>query len=85
MALVLMFGALALVPPAAAGLLRWARCPGWSLVGGVAAIAAAQPYAVYYPLLLIGIIVVAVIGKLRGTLSARYEQFELKRMQSMDI
>lgn len=37
MALVLMFGALALVPPAAAGLLRWARCPGWSLVGGVAA------------------------------------------------
>ena len=56
-----------------------------SLGGGVAAIAAAQPYAVYYPLLLIGIILVAVIGKLRGTLSARYEQLELKRMQSMDI
>lgn len=56
-----------------------------SLVGGVAAIAAAQPYAIYYPLLLIGIILVAVIGSLRRTLSARYEQFELKRMQSMDI
>ena len=56
-----------------------------SLVGGVAAIAAAQPYVIYYPLLLIGIILVAVIGSLRRTLSARYEQFELKRMQSMDI
>lgn len=56
-----------------------------SLGGGVAAIADAQPYAVYYPLLLIGIILVAVIGKLRGTLSARYEQLELKKMQSLDI
>ena len=56
-----------------------------SLGSGVAAIAAAQPYAVYYPLLLIGIILVAVFGKLRGTLSARYEQLELKRMQSLDI
>ena len=56
-----------------------------SLGGGVVAIASAQPYAVYYPLLLIGIILVVVIGKLRGALSARYEQLELKRMQSMDI
>ncbi len=56
-----------------------------SLGGGLAAIAAAQPYPVYYPLLLIGVILVAVIGRLRGTLSARYEQLELKRMQSMDI
>ena len=42
-----------------------------SLGGGVAAIGAAQPYAVYYPLLLIGIVLITVIGKLRGTLSAR--------------
>lgn len=55
-----------------------------SLVVGVTALAMAQPFAVYYPLLLIGIILVAVMGKLRGTLSARYEQLELKRMQSMD-
>jgi len=54
------------------------------LVGGVAAVATAQPYAVYYSLLLIGIILVAVMGKLRGALSDRYEQLELKRMQSMD-
>jgi len=56
-----------------------------SLVGGVAAISAGQPYAVYYPLSLFGIILVVVIGKLRKTLSARYEQLELRRMQSIDI
>ena len=56
-----------------------------SLVGGVAAVATAQPYAVYYPLLLIGIILVVVCGKMRGNLSARYEQLELKKMQSMDV
>lgn len=55
-----------------------------SLVGGVTAIASAQPYAVYYPLLLIGIILVIVFGKMRGNLSARYEQLELKKMRSMD-
>ncbi|MCP5090483.1 MAG: hypothetical protein GY949_06145 [Gammaproteobacteria bacterium] len=55
-----------------------------ALIGGVVALVTAQPYAVYYPLLLIGVIVVFVIGKLRGTLSARYEEIELKRMQSMD-
>ena len=56
-----------------------------SLVGGVAAVATAQPYAVYYPLLLVGIILVIVFGKMRGNLSARYEQLELKKMQSMDV
>lgn len=54
------------------------------IVGGVVALATAQPYVVFYPLLLMGIIIVAVIGMLRGKLSARYEQLELKRMQSMD-
>ena len=56
-----------------------------SLVGGVVAIASAQSYAIYYPLLLIGTILVVVFGKMRGNLSARYEQLELKRMQSMDV
>ena len=55
-----------------------------SIAGGVAALVANQPYAVYYTLLLIGTIVVVVIGKLRGSLSAQYEQLELKKMQSMD-
>jgi hypothetical protein len=56
-----------------------------SLVGGAVAMATAQAYAVYYPLLLIGIILVVVIGTMRGSLLARYEQLELKRMQSMDV
>ena len=56
-----------------------------SLVGGVAAIATAQPDAVYYPFLLIGVILIVVFGKMRGNLSARYEQLELKKMQSMDV
>ncbi len=55
-----------------------------SLGIGVAAFAFAQPYAVYYPFLLIGIVLVALMAMLRRTLSARYEQLELKRMQSMD-
>lgn len=55
-----------------------------ALIGGVVALASAQPYAVYYPLLLIGVILIFVIGRLRGTLSARYHEIELKRMQSMD-
>jgi len=56
-----------------------------SAVAGVVALATAQPYAVYYPLLLIGILLVVGFGKMRGILSARYEQLELKRMQSMDV
>lgn len=56
-----------------------------SLVAGVAAVATAKPYAVYYPLLLVGIILIVVFGKMRGNLSARYEQLELKKMQSMDV
>lgn len=56
-----------------------------SLVGGVAALATAQPNGVYYPLLLLGAILVIVFGKMRGTLAARYEQLELQRMQSMDV
>lgn len=55
-----------------------------SLIAAVAAFAAGQPYAIYYPLGLIGIIVAFVTGKLRSTLAARYEELELKRMQSMD-
>ncbi len=56
-----------------------------SLAGGVVALATAQPYAVYFPLLLLGIILVVVFGIMRGSLSAQYEQHELKRMQSMDV
>lgn len=52
---------------------------------GLAALAAAQPYAVYSPFLLIGILLVALMATLRRTLSMHYERLELKRMQSMDV
>ncbi len=55
-----------------------------SLGFGIAAIVAGQPYAVFFPLLLIGGILVGVIGPLRGRLAARYEELELARMRSMD-
>jgi hypothetical protein len=54
------------------------------LLIGVAAIASSQPYAVYYPFLLIGVLLVALMAVFRRTLSMRYEHLELKRMQSMD-
>jgi hypothetical protein len=56
-----------------------------SIVIGVVALAAAQPYGVYSLFLLIGILLVALMAVLRRTLSMRYEQLELKRMQSMDL
>jgi hypothetical protein len=55
-----------------------------SIIAGIVALSMAQPYAVYYPLLLLGVIIVAVMFMLRRTMLARYEQLELKRMQSMD-
>ena len=55
-----------------------------SLVAGIAAFASAQPYAVYYPLLLIGVIIVAVVGGLRRSLPRRYEAMELQKMKAMD-
>ena len=50
------------------------------LVSGVIALALGQPYAVYYPLLLGGIILTAVCGGIRPALRQGYEQRELRRM-----
>lgn len=51
---------------------------------GLTALIAGQPYSVYYPLLLIGIIIVVVVGALRKGLPQRYEMLELKKMRAMD-
>jgi len=51
---------------------------------GLTALAIGQPYAVYYPLLLIAIIIVVVVGALRKGLPQRYEMLELKKMRAMD-
>jgi hypothetical protein len=55
-----------------------------SLVAGVIALTLGQPYAVYYPLLLGGIIVSVVCGGIWPALSQGYGQRELRRMAAMD-
>lgn len=54
------------------------------LILGAAAFALGQPYAVYYPLLLFGIITTAVCGGNLPILRRRYQQIELRRMTAMD-
>jgi len=56
-----------------------------SLIAGIVAVAVGQPYAVYYPLLLLGVIVTAVIGANLPGLRRRYEQIELRKMAAMDL
>lgn len=51
---------------------------------GLLAVMRSQPYAVYYPLLLLGTISAALGFALRPVLKRRYEQLELRRMQALD-
>ncbi len=55
-----------------------------SIVAGVIAVAFHQPYAVYYPLLLLGIIATAVCGGNLPGFIRRYQQNELRKMAAMD-
>jgi hypothetical protein len=55
-----------------------------SLIIGAIALLFRQPYEVYYPLLLGGIILAAVCGGNLRTLRRRYEQVELRKMAAMD-
>ena len=57
---------------------------GTSLVLGGVAVATSQPYAVYYPLLLIGVIMVGVAVVTSRNLQKRYEDLELRKMRAMD-
>ena len=55
-----------------------------AFLAGLYAIGSGRPYAVYYPLLMLGAILVFVVGWLRVGLPGRYEAAELKKMQAMD-
>ena len=55
-----------------------------SLVTGLLAVFFGQPYAVYYPFLLIGFLLVFIIGGMRRMLPQRYAAVELKKMEAMD-
>lgn len=54
------------------------------LIVGAVAWALGQPYAVYYPLLLGGAILVFVCGLNLPALRRRYQQMELQKMAAMD-
>jgi hypothetical protein len=55
-----------------------------SLILGIAAVSIGQPYAVFYPLLLCGVIATLVPLTLLPQLKRRYEQLELRRMTALD-
>ena len=55
-----------------------------SLAVGAVAVASGQPYAVYYPLLLIGAIATLVMGGNMRTIGKRFAEAELRRMEAMD-
>ena len=54
------------------------------LVLGAVAWVLGLGYAVVFPLLMMGALLVIVVGALRRSLPARYEALELKKMRAMD-
>jgi hypothetical protein len=54
------------------------------LLLGAVAVAVSQPYAVVYPTLLSGVILVAVFGGLLPTARRAYAEHELRRMRALD-
>lgn len=55
-----------------------------SFAGGIVAYLQNQPYAVFYPLLLIGLLCTVIPLGLRRSIRKRYEDLELRKMRSMD-
>ncbi|MGD0572748.1 MAG: hypothetical protein ABSB11_06970 [Sedimentisphaerales bacterium] len=56
-----------------------------SLAVGLAALASSQPYAVYYPLLLLGLLCSVLPAGLFRSIKRQYELKELRKMHAMDI
>ncbi len=56
-----------------------------SLLLGLAALIQAQPYAVYYPLLLLGLGCAGIGGFLARPIRQRYEALELRRIRAADV
>ncbi len=55
-----------------------------TLAAGVFALLRTQPYAVYYPLLLGGVLCTILPAALLPTIRRRYQELELRRMNAMD-
>ena len=56
-----------------------------SLIAGLIALLRSQPYGVYYPLVLLGILCTVLPTVMLATVRRRYEQAELRRMNAMDV
>jgi hypothetical protein len=56
-----------------------------AFVAGIVALSRSQPYAVYYPLLLIGFLATVIPLGLRPSIRRRYEEIELRRMRAHDL
>lgn len=56
-----------------------------SFVAGLLALGQSQPYAVYYPLLLVGFLAAIIPLSLRSSIQKRYEEVELRRMRAHDL
>jgi hypothetical protein len=55
-----------------------------SLLAGLVAVGMRQPYAVYYPLLLGGVLSTAIFGGQIPMVRRRYQQIELRKMAALD-
>jgi hypothetical protein len=55
------------------------------LVAGLTALTMGQPYGVYYPLLLIGLLGTCVMGGITPVIRMRYREAENRRLQAEDL
>src|SRR5579859_183818 len=53
-------------------------------ISGVVAVVFRQPYAVWYPLLLAGVVLVSALGINLRSIKRRYDDLEIRRMNSID-
>ena len=55
------------------------------LVVGLVAVAVSQPYVVYFPLVLIGVLSTVIMSSILPTIRRKFEDVELRRMEAMDV
>jgi hypothetical protein len=65
-------------------LIAWIVASVVALIVGIVALALGQPYAVYYPLLLLGGLGALLPGVMLPQIRRQYEQRELRRMDALD-
>jgi hypothetical protein len=55
------------------------------LVAGIVAVIDSQPYGVWYPLILLGLLMTVVMGGLAKITKRRYEELEMRKMKAQDL